>query len=227
MPLFLGAVAIGFLLELRTYQTLSFAELRETIANLRKGWKGKLSEYQLPTQNLDLEQVLNNESGAKDNSDPDNQQSENETKAFEDVPSPLKLYDQPTLLNLNPFSWEMLNQSLCAPNPAYPKDTRILPVLVHTVRNHFDERLALRRSWGSVPLYKKWDVRLVFLLGEQDRGSRPEVSQQQERRLTAEQNIFGDIVIGSFIDSYRNLTYKHMMGYKWVLNFCPNASLTF
>lgn len=48
--------------------------------------------------------------------------------------------------------------------------------------------------------------------------------EQQEKRLTAEQNIFGDIVIGSFIDSYHNLTYKHIMGYKWVLNFCPNAT---
>lgn len=148
MPLFLGAVAIGFLLELSTYETLSFAELRETIANLPKRWKGKPSEYQLPS--LNLGEVLNNDSSEDDKIEEAKhsflqEQSENETKIIDEIHTPPKFYERPTLLNLNPFSWEMLNKSLCTPNPSYPKDTRIMPVLVHTARNHFDERLALRR----------------------------------------------------------------------------------
>ena len=32
-----------------------------------------------------------------------------------------------------------------------------------------------------------------------------------------------DIIQGNFIDSYRNLTYKHAMGLKWVKYFCNGA----
>ncbi len=42
--------------------------------------------------------------------------------------------------------------------------------------------------------------------------------------ITSEQIKYGDIVSGSFIDTYYNLTYKHLMGYKWILNYCPNAN---
>ena len=27
---------------------------------------------------------------------------------------------------------------------------------------------------------------------------------------------------GNFLDTYKNLTYKHMMGYKWLHRHCPN-----
>lgn len=33
----------------------------------------------------------------------------------------------------------------------------------------------------------------------------------------------GDIVMGNHIDSYRNLTLKHLTGYRWVLQYCAHA----
>ena len=33
----------------------------------------------------------------------------------------------------------------------------------------------------------------------------------------------GDLVQGSFTDSYRNLTYKNVMGLLWVTQFCSHA----
>src|SRR5690606_2773383 len=32
-----------------------------------------------------------------------------------------------------------------------------------------------------------------------------------------------DLVRGNFIDTYQNLTYKHVMGFRWVLMHCPQA----
>lgn len=62
----------------------------------------------------------------------------------------------------------------------------------------------------------KWDVKVIFLLGL----STP----QLQSKLTEEQQLNGDLVQGNFIDSYRNLTYKHLMGYKWILTNCPQTT---
>ncbi|KAJ8940361.1 hypothetical protein NQ318_015754 [Aromia moschata] len=34
---------------------------------------------------------------------------------------------------------------------------------------------------------------------------------------------FGDIIQGNFIEAYKNLTYKHIMGLKWAKDYCYNA----
>lgn len=132
-------------------------------------------------------------------------------------------WDSPTLLNLT-FKWLSNNESLC--KMQLTDDHYLMPVLIHTARFHFEERLAIRNSWGSsdklhIIALKKWRVQPVFLLGEAD----PSILQQQEQnwKLMEEHEKYGDLIIGNFIDSYRNLTYKHLMGYKWILNFCQNA----
>ena len=35
--------------------------------------------------------------------------------------------------------------------------------------------------------------------------------------------VHGDIVQGNFLDSYKNLTYKTVMGHMWVSRFCRQA----
>jgi len=44
-----------------------------------------------------------------------------------------------------------------------------------------------------------------------------------ESSIARESQIFGDIVTSTFVDSYKNLTYKHLLAYKWALEFCPGA----
>lgn len=46
-------------------------------------------------------------------------------------------------------------------------------------------------------------------------------------RLVEENGLYDDIVQGNFIDSYRNMTYKHVMGLKWFKYNCkyPNFVL--
>jgi len=45
------------------------------------------------------------------------------------------------------------------------------------------------------------------------------ISQEQ---LASEQQRFGDLVQGNFIEDYRNLSYKHVMGLKWASQECRN-----
>ncbi|CAK9291739.1 unnamed protein product [Gordionus sp. m RMFG-2023] len=40
------------------------------------------------------------------------------------------------------------------------------------------------------------------------------------QEICHESNKYGDLLIGNFFDSYRNLTYKHVMGLLWVTEYC-------
>lgn len=70
--------------------------------------------------------------------------------------------------------------------------------LVHTARDHFLERKAIRETWGSLKSYKDWSTRVIFLLGEPS--SPKEVLAE---KITSEFTHYGDIVMGNFQDTYR------------------------
>lgn len=76
--------------------------------------------------------------------------------------------------------------------------------LVHSAPRNTYSRDVIRRTWGR-------SVRVLFLIGETD------------VPLEAEERRHNDLIRGSFVDSYRNLTYKHTMGLKWISSKCPGA----
>ena len=47
--------------------------------------------------------------------------------------------------------------------------------------------------------------------------------QLQQDSIRNESLVHGDIVQGNFLDSYKNLTYKTVMGHMWVSRFCRQA----
>ncbi|KAH9363201.1 hypothetical protein HPB48_003866 [Haemaphysalis longicornis] len=93
-----------------------------------------------------------------------------------------------------------------------------LAVFVHSAPAHFARRRAIRETWGNASALAAataHDMALVFLVGRAD----PAL----ERALRAESRAHGDLVMGNFVDSYHNLTYKHVMGLKWVARHCAQA----
>ncbi|KAJ8713987.1 hypothetical protein PYW08_007607 [Mythimna loreyi] len=42
--------------------------------------------------------------------------------------------------------------------------------------------------------------------------------------INDESKTFGDILQGTFVENYKNLTYKHLMGLKWASTTCQDAS---
>ena len=44
-----------------------------------------------------------------------------------------------------------------------------------------------------------------------------------QSKIEEESALYGDIVQGTFHDSYHNLTYKHVMALDWAVTFCPQA----
>jgi Galactosyltransferase len=72
----------------------------------------------------------------------------------------------------------------------------------------------IRETWGS----QRNDTRalLLFLIGAVN-------STNLQDKLELESKVNADVVQGSFEDSYRNLTYKHVMALKWFVYNCHEA----
>lgn len=91
-------------------------------------------------------------------------------------------------------------------------------VIVHTAANHFLRRVRMRTTWLNSTHYSPESVRVVFLLGLV-----PDAITQH--KIEQENKLYKDIVQGYFLDSYRNLTHKGVMGYKWISEHCMNAEI--
>lgn len=127
-----------------------------------------------------------------------------------------------SLLDISHFHFTLNNFQLCEPSSTNSSNGIYFVILVHSAPNHFIERQAIRTTWGSVKSFRNWSFRLIFLMGEAHNPHEMSNSDVREEILN-ESDLYGDIVTGNFEDTYRNLTYKHLMGYKWVLSHCPLA----
>lgn len=89
--------------------------------------------------------------------------------------------------------------------------------IIITVTSYFGDvetRSAMRRSFSSEKL-NKLHLKRVFLLGITS-----DNKYTTQNSVTDESKRFKDIVQGNFQESYRNLTFKHVMGHKWVTEHC-------
>lgn len=113
------------------------------------------------------------------------------------------------LLDLRDFKY-LLTSAACKSNNA---------TIIHIVTSYsgnVEARSALRRAYSSSEL-ETLGVSRVFLLA-----TLPPSHEVSQSALSNEHDRYHDLVQGSFLESYRNLTYKHIMGLKWVLETCPN-----
>lgn len=117
---------------------------------------------------------------------------------------------QNPLINQHKFTY-IIDSQHCTP-PTF------LLVVVRSEPEHFLERRDVRDTWGSVTSYRDKRIRTVFMMGHSkytDNGL------QQE--LLKENTIYGDIVVGDFVEHFRNQTYKSIMGLSWFDTHCEHA----
>ena len=90
-------------------------------------------------------------------------------------------------------------------------------VYVHSSPQNAERRLLLRSTWLNASLYGGPNAMAkVFLLG---RSGLKSVNEQ----VKVEAKTYGDILQGDFVDTYRNLTLKALMGLKWLSVHCPGV----
>ena len=82
--------------------------------------------------------------------------------------------------------------------------------------NYFAERAAIRNTWANKVYADNRHIRNVFIIGLSS-------NESVNTQIRLESRLYGDIVQGNFIDTYRNLTLKTILGIKWVSEYCDNA----
>ena len=103
----------------------------------------------------------------------------------------------------------MPNVDLC---PDFGQHLKLI-ILITSAPNHVEARKAIRQTWGHFRMRK--DVSMAFVLGRSLKGN--------ESYIKDENSLYEDIILGSFIDSYNNLTLKTTSMLEWVDNYCNKA----
>ncbi|XP_060784798.1 beta-1,3-galactosyltransferase 1 [Neoarius graeffei] len=113
---------------------------------------------------------------------------------------------------LNPHAFDFIinEPKKCETNVPF------LVILISTTHKEFDARQAIRETWGDESTFSDLRIITLFLLG---RSTDNMLNQMVEQ----ESQIFHDIVVEDFVDSYHNLTLKTLMGMRWVATFCNQA----
>ena len=114
-------------------------------------------------------------------------------------------------INPHPFNY-ILNpgKRICS-----GKDIFML-IYIHSAPSHLKQRMVIRETWGKQSNYPGNIIKLIFLCG---------ISSEKtvQDALLMESNVYKDIIQEDFVDSYRNLTYKAIMGLKWISTYCMHA----
>ena len=88
-----------------------------------------------------------------------------------------------------------------------------LVIVIHSHPEHSELRNTLRQTWAQ----ETQNTRRIFVVGNIDSTITRDVINRESENI-------GDIVQGDFVDSYRNMTYKHLLGYRWITQHCSDAS---
>lgn len=95
--------------------------------------------------------------------------------------------------------------------------------MVMSCRKNFMQRSLIRQTYGSIRFLNNVHIlAVVFMLGGLDA---PGTDKVDISKLEAERVEFGDVIMGDFVDTYRNLTRKAIMAYDWLRTFCQEADI--
>lgn len=130
------------------------------------------------------------------------------------------------LLNLHNFSFsrtaERTLKRCRSMRLSSPVASLNLVILIHSAVEHFAQRQRLRRSWLAlddelVPPGAR--ISHAFILGRQKTSSEGD-ERMMTTALSVESRLYGDTVqVNGFLDSYNNLTYKHLAGLRWAVQY--------
>ena len=110
------------------------------------------------------------------------------------------------------FKYEIENDDICKIHTNV-SDITLLILILTSHRNKL-QRNALRETWLTISKNNTGRVRYAFLLGEVP-DTRDSIAKENDQ--------FRDFIQEDFIDSYENLTYKTIMGFKWAATKCAAA----
>uniref|UniRef100_A0A803SX90 Hexosyltransferase n=1 Tax=Anolis carolinensis TaxID=28377 RepID=A0A803SX90_ANOCA len=90
---------------------------------------------------------------------------------------------------------------------------QMLLILVASAPGNATPRRVIRSTWAKRPLSPAHPWQAVFLVGQS-------LDKRVARQIRREQREFGDVLLGGYLDTYRNLTLKVLHGLKWATERC-------
>ncbi|ESO93885.1 hypothetical protein LOTGIDRAFT_105149 [Lottia gigantea] len=111
---------------------------------------------------------------------------------------------------LHNFKYEIINSNICKVQNDITVD---IFIIIFSIPRNIANRNAIRKTWVSASRNNTANTRYAFFFG----------ISSDKNILFQEAKIYKDIIMEDFQDSYQNLTYKTMMGFKFVTLFCNNA----
>lgn len=125
----------------------------------------------------------------------------------------LRTDDFSTIVNYRDFKY-LISKPKCEFkfDSKWNKTLPYMLILVHSEPSSFERRGLIRDTWGHFD----YRMKMYFLLGAT-------TSSEIQQKVYKENSKHNDIIQGNFIDSYRNNTYKSVMGLKWFTYNCADA----
>ncbi|XP_048384337.2 beta-1,3-galactosyltransferase 4-like isoform X1 [Stegostoma tigrinum] len=109
------------------------------------------------------------------------------------------------------IDFEALHSRRYEPPPC--QKGQVLLVLVTSAQPNVDRRNAIRNTWALGWEQSAFPWQVVFLVGQATGEGAADLIQ-------SEQEVFQDVLVGNYLDTYRNLTLKVMHGLKWAVSTC-------
>jgi hypothetical protein len=75
-------------------------------------------------------------------------------------------------------------------------------------------RQAIRKTWANRSMFPKMNVGFILGLSSDE---------SVNSMIIKESEQYGDIVQGDFLDTYRNLSFKSLTAWRWIIHNCKNA----
>ena len=100
-----------------------------------------------------------------------------------------------------------------------------LIILIKSKYTHFEQREAIRRTWGESDEFKL--IRTLFLIGIPDPQEESENQIYKDidvsTKIEKENEKYNDLIQQNFYDTYYNNTIKTFMGIRWINQYCQSA----
>ena len=120
-----------------------------------------------------------------------------------------------SIINPHPFTYLHNPMLLCLNKSKQLQQRRLqLMILVKSAVHYYQLRVVIRNTWGKRLRESTQNIQYAFLLGYM-----PDI----QRIVDIEQQIYNDIIQENFDDTYRNNTYKTIMGFNWIVEYCNHA----
>ena len=118
------------------------------------------------------------------------------------------------------------NHTFVIPGKGICDSSTEIVILVHSLHDYYDKRMAIRTTWGDAVQKGEWvqgieikqKMRLGFVFGLHQNKS-------WHQFIERENSIYHDVIQGDFYEHYHNMTLKSLLGLKWTMQYCPSAKL--